>query len=194
MINLATHMPSSTFQMMLPWRWHENDRVRREGSATLVDGAIACAVTRFFQESFAPVYEEGGDRWIDEAWPVRPAPYNRTVLDAERSAARFSAAGGAGIVLRFAGFYGPDAFLREMLGVVKRGWSPLPGPGAAYWSSLSHEDAAAAVVAALSGKTMKLLSRSQRMSNAKLKTASGWAPRWRSAREGLPAAVCALTL
>jgi 2-alkyl-3-oxoalkanoate reductase len=45
---------------------------------------------------------------------------------------------------------------------------------------------------ALGGKTMELLSRSQRMSNAKLKTASGWAPRWRSAREGLPAAVRAL--
>ncbi len=124
-----------------------------------------------------------------------------------------------------------------MLGVVERGWSPLPGPGSAYWSSLSHKDAAAAAVAALGasagiynacddepltrrewadvlaetvgaralrlmpgwlsalgGKTMELLSRSQRMSNAKLKAASGWAPRWRSAREGLPAAVRALNL
>jgi len=36
-----------------------------------------------------------------------------------------------------------------MLGVIKRGWSPLPGPGGAYWSSLSHEDAATAVVASI---------------------------------------------
>lgn len=234
-INLATHMPPSTFKMMLPSQWRENDRVRREGSAALVDAAIAAGVRCFIQESFAPVYEDGGDRWIDETWPMRPVPYNRTVLDAEGSAARFSASGATGIVLRFAGFYGPDPLLRDMVGVVKRGWSPLPGPAGAYCSWLSHEDAATAVVAALGvgagtyntcddepltrrdwadvlasaagagpprlmprwlsslgGKTMELLSRSLRMSNAKLKEASGWAPRWRSPREGLPAAVRAL--
>lgn len=230
-VNLATHMPSSTLRMMLPWAWKENDRVRREGSAALAEAARQAGVSRFIQESFAPVYEDGGDRWIDETWPVRPAPYNRTVLDAERSAMRFGEGGGTGIVLRFAGFYGPDAFLRDMLGVVRRGWAPLPGAAGAYWSSVAHEDAAAAVAAALDipggiynvcddepltrrefadvaalaigaapprlmpgwlaamgGKTMALLSRSQRMSNARLREASGWSPRWRSAREGLPVA------
>jgi uncharacterized protein YbjT (DUF2867 family) len=33
-INLAMHMPSSAKKMLLPWSWKENDRVRREGSAT----------------------------------------------------------------------------------------------------------------------------------------------------------------
>ena len=233
-INLATHMPPSTMRMMLPWEWRENDRIRREDSAALVDAAIDAGVTRFLQESFAPVYEDGGDRWIDESFPIRPVKYNRTVVDAERSAHRFSEAGGVGIVLRFAGFYGPDQLLRDMVGVVRKGWSPVPGPPAAFWSSCAHEDAASAVVAAaltptvvagiynvcddeplhriewtqtlaraagapmpkpipawlekVNG-TMQLLSRSQRMSNAKLKGASGWSPRWRSAREGLPAAV-----
>jgi|tagenome__1003787_1003787.scaffolds.fasta_scaffold15610353_2 hypothetical protein len=36
------------------------------------------------------------------------------------------------------------------------------------------------------------VSRSQRMTNAKLKAASPWTPRWRSAREGLHAAIQAL--
>jgi 2-alkyl-3-oxoalkanoate reductase len=236
-INLATHMPRSTFHMMLPWQWRENDRIRREASAALVDAALAAGVSRFVQESFAPVYEDGGDRWIDEQWPQRPAPYNRTVLDAEHSANRFTAGGGTGVVLRFAGFYGPDPFLREMLGVVRRGWAPLPGRSGAYWSSVSHEDAASAVVTSLSlpagaynvcddepltrrawadaladaagarhprlmptwlaavgGKTMELLSRSQRMSNAKLKAAGDWSPRWPSAREGLREAVGTLVV
>src|SRR5215213_10296471 len=100
-INLATHMPSSSIGMLLPWSWRENDRVRREGSAALVDASLAAGVGRFVQESFAPIYEDGGDRWIGEEWPLRPAPYNRTVLDAEGSTARFGAAGGAGVVLRF---------------------------------------------------------------------------------------------
>lgn len=34
--------------------------------------------------------------------------------------------------------------------------------------------------------------RSQRMTNAKLKSAGSWTPKWRSAREGLPAAIRAL--
>ena len=40
---------------------------------------------------------------------------------------------------------------------------------------------------------MDLLSRSQRMTNAKLNGASAWVPRWRTAREGLRAAVRALS-
>jgi nucleoside-diphosphate-sugar epimerase len=48
------------------------------------------------------------------------------------------------------------------------------------------------IMAALGGKTIELLSRSQRMSNRKLKTATGWVPKYPSAKEGLPAAVRAL--
>jgi nucleoside-diphosphate-sugar epimerase len=234
-INLATHMPSSVFRMLLPWAWRENDRIRREASATLVEAALLAGVPRFVQESFAPVYEDGGAAFLDERWPQRPAPYNRTVLDAERAASSFTSNGGAGVVLRFAGFYGPDAMLREAARMVRRGWGPLPGPASAYWSSVSHEDAAAAVVAALElpagaynvcddelltrrewadaladalgvppprllpgwlaaigGASVELLSRSQRMTNAKLKAATPWTPRWRSAREGLHAAIRAL--
>lgn len=231
-VNLATHMPASTFAMLLPWSWKENDRVRREGAALLANAAHAVGATRFIQESFAPAYKDGGAAWIDETWPMRPAPYNRTVLDAERSAARFTERGGSGVILRFAGLYGGDAMLRDMLRVARRGWAPLPGAAGAYWSSIAHADAASAVVAALDvpagiynvcddepvtrrefadvaakaagaakpprlmptwlaalgGKTMELLSRSQRMTNRKLKDASGWGPAWPSVREGIPAA------
>jgi nucleoside-diphosphate-sugar epimerase len=231
-INLATHIPGSAIRMLLPWSWRENDRIRRDASAALVDAALAAGVSRFVQESFAPVYEDAGDRWIDERWPTRPAPYNRTVLAAEANARRVTSAGGTGVVLRFAGFYGPDPFLRDMVDVVRRGRAPLPGDGDAYWSSVSHADAATATVASLDlpagiynvcddepltrrawadtladaaglphpklmpawmlglgGKSMALLARSQRMSNARLKAATGWQPRWPSAREGLKAAV-----
>ena len=231
-INLATHMPPSSFRMMLPWEWRENDLIRREGSAALVEAALASGVTRFIEESFAPAYEDGGDRWIEESWPLRPAPYNRTILDAERSAAHFADKGGVGIIARFAALYGPDNMLREWIVLVKRGYAPLPGPPSAYWSSLAHEDAASAVAAmlevasgaysvcddypltraeyhhalasaihandpkplpklftTLGGKSVELLSRSQRISNAKLRAATGWTPRSPSATDGIPAAV-----
>jgi nucleoside-diphosphate-sugar epimerase len=118
--------------------------------------------------------------------------------------------------------------------VVKKGWSPLPGRADAYISSVAHEDAASAVVAALDvsagvynvcddqpltrrewadalaaaagarppklmpgwlrhvSSLFELLSRSERMSNAKLRSASGWSPRWSRARVGLAAAIRAL--
>lgn len=149
-VNLATHMPPTTFRMMLPGSFKENDRVRREGSAKMVDAALAAGVGRFIQESFAPIYADGGDRWLDESAPVRPARYNRTVLDAEASAERFTRGGGVGVVLRFAYFYGPDSrVLTDMVDMMRKGIAPLPGAGDAYVSAISHDDAADAVVKAL---------------------------------------------
>lgn len=231
-INLATHIPPSLGAMMVPWAWRENDRLRRTASGILSRAAQETGARRFIQESFAPVYAAGGDQWIDETWPVRPVRYNRSVLDAERSAARFTEAGGTGVILRFAAFYGPDDFGRLFIKTVRRGWSPLPGRPDGYFSSLAQGDAATAVVAALGlpvgiynvtddeplrrrdyvavlakalgvapprfapawmvrllGSAGEVLARSQRISNGKLRMAGGWAPRFRSAREGWPAVV-----
>jgi nucleoside-diphosphate-sugar epimerase len=136
--------------MFLPWGWRENDRLRRRGSATLVDAALAAGVRHFVQESFAPVYPDCGDRWIDETVPTEPVRYNRTVADAEASATRFSERGGRGVVLRFGAFYGPDAFQTvAMTQAVRRGWAPMPGSPDAFLSSVTHDDAATAVAAAL---------------------------------------------
>jgi nucleoside-diphosphate-sugar epimerase len=149
-INIATHMPPGTTKMILPWAWRENDRIRRVVSANLAAAAQSGGADCFIQESFAPIYEAAGDQWIDESWVVQPARYNRSVLDAERATNKFTKHGGRGVVLRFAYFYGPDSFAtRDMIGMVKKGLSPLPGAPEAYISSVSHDDAAAAVIAAI---------------------------------------------
>jgi nucleoside-diphosphate-sugar epimerase len=227
-INLATHMPASTIAMLMPGAWAENDRVRRDGSANLAEVALAAGVRLFMQESFAPAYPDCGDDWITETAPLRPARYNRTILDAEESARRFARAGGIGIVLRFGAFYGPDAMQTvAMIRAVRRGWAPLPARPEAFFSSISHDDAAAAVVAALRaspgcynavddeplrrreyfdslaealgvapprippawlaplfGSMGRLLARSQRVSNRKLRNETGWRPDYPSVREG----------
>ncbi len=230
-INLATHMPGSMLRALLPGAWRENDRLRRDASRILVDAALAGGVGRFVQESFAPVYPDRGDAWIEEDVPIEPTRYNRTVADAEASARRFAEAGRVGVVLRFAAFYGPDAFQsRTMIETVRKGFAPMPGRPEAFLSSVSHDDAATAVVAALglpagaynvaddeplrrrdvanviaaglgvapprplpswvaklAGSLGELMSRSVRISNRKLRIASGWSPRWPSLREGWPA-------
>jgi nucleoside-diphosphate-sugar epimerase len=148
-LNLATHIPRS-WRVFLRGAWKENDRIRRIGSANLVDSAISAGVSRFVQESFAPVYPDRGDRWIDESTPIAPVRYNRTVSDAEGSAARFTRSGGAGVVLRFADFYGPDAVqVHDMIRFVRKGWAAIPGRADAYLSAVSHDDAATAAVAVM---------------------------------------------
>ncbi len=230
-INLATHIPHSIAKTLMPGAWRENDRIRRISSNLLVNAAIANGVARVIQESFAPVYAAEGDAWITEESPIQPVRYNHTVIDAEQAAERFARSAGVGIVLRFAGFYGPDSTqLGAMLDTVRRGMLPLPGAPEAYCSFVSHDDAAAGVVAALSlpsgaynvvdddpvtrrvlgdtlaallgvkpphpvpqwatrllGSIGELMSRSQRISNRKLRAAGDWRPRYPSIRQGMPA-------
>jgi nucleoside-diphosphate-sugar epimerase len=90
--NLATAVPPTELSTLLPWSWRAMDRIRRHVSANLVDAALAEGTgQRIVQESFAPIYADGGDAWLDEVSTVRPARYNRTALDAE-------ARGGGGVV------------------------------------------------------------------------------------------------
>jgi nucleoside-diphosphate-sugar epimerase len=226
-INLATHIPAMDLRMLLPRAWRENDRLRRVAAARLAVAASEAGVRRFIQESFAPAYPDCGEHWIGEVVPLAPEHYNRSVLDAERAALRFTARGGCGVVLRFGAFYGADAEqTRTLVAALRRGWAPLPGRPEGFVSSLSHDDAAGAVVAALGaspgiynvvdneplrrrdyfdslagllglpppkipppwtrhllGSVGRLLARSQRISNRKLRRC-GWVPRYPSAREG----------
>ena len=92
---------------MIRWAWRMNERIRRDASAAIATAAIAEGVARMIQGSFALIDPDHGDAWIDESMPVAPTTYNRSVLDAERSAQRFTARGGAGVVLRLVASTGP---------------------------------------------------------------------------------------
>ena len=124
--------------------------MRQLVSHNLATAVIAGGVGRFIQESFAPIYGDAGDRWIDEDAPVRVARYNRGVLDAEAAAGRVTRDGGTGVVLRFAFFYGADSdFTRDAIRYVRRGRAPVLGSPSGFISAVSHDDAATAVIAAL---------------------------------------------
>jgi 2-alkyl-3-oxoalkanoate reductase len=148
-VNLATHVPPSS-RAFLPGAWRETDRIRRVGAANLMEAALAGGATRFIQESFAPIYPDRGEEWIDERAPVRPGRYNRGVIDAEAAAEHFTRSGRTGIALRFAFLYGADSdFTRDAIRLVRKGWAPVLGRPEGFISSMSHDDAAAAVIAAL---------------------------------------------
>jgi nucleoside-diphosphate-sugar epimerase len=148
-VNLATSMPTmATFVFRRAWR--PTERVRIEGSAAVVDAAVAASVPRLVQESVSMVYPDQGAAWIDE--DVAPDPYPNAWgnLAAEASAARFSDAGGNGVVLRLGLFYGPGArHSEQFLSMARHHVVPLVGRRESYLSSIQMTDAGTAVVAAL---------------------------------------------
>lgn len=152
-----------------------------------------------------------------------------------RSHERLAALERQGAATSCADLFDPESFLRDMIRIVRRGWVPMPGAPESFVSSVSHDDAATAAVAALAlgagtcnvaddepvsrrdyfdtlaaalgapppefpppwtarllGSAGELMSRSQRISNRKLKTQSGWAPGYPSVREGWRAIVPAM--
>src|SRR6476469_8250077 len=148
-INMATSIPPGA-RTFLPGAFNENIRIRTEASRNLSNAAIATRAQRFVQESFAPAYPDRGDEWIDEDVPIMPAKYIESVAEAENAAKAFTRSGGAGVILRFSMFYGPDSpFTLDMVKSVKRGFAPVFGGGNGFMSSIWHDDAAAAVFASL---------------------------------------------
>jgi len=147
--NLATHIPSPA-RMAMPGAWAENDRIRTEASRNLVDAALAGGAQRYVQESIAFLYRHARDEWIDESSPIDPVANLRSATVAESNAARVTAAGAIGVVLRFAAFYGPDSDTTlGMIRLAKRRIAIGAGPNE-YVSSITTDDAASAVMASLS--------------------------------------------
>lgn len=148
-INIATRIPSG-MKAMMPGAFNENSRLRIEASQNLASGAIAARAQRFVQESFALTYPDRSDEWIDENVEIEPSSYVESVRHAESAADEFTKSGGAGVVLRFSMFYGPDSSLtQDLVKAVKSGLAPVFGGPDGYMSFVWTDDAAAAVFASL---------------------------------------------
>lgn len=216
--------------------WQETQRVRTEGSATVVGAALASDVGILVQESVAMLYADRGDDWIDESSAVDHYPTALGNHAAEASAKCFNATGRTGIILRFGFFYGPGArHSEQFLAMARLGVVPVLGHPDGYLSSIHVVDGGRAVAAVLSatpgvynvvddepltkrqyasaiamavgrrpwlhapgrgahllGHRTTSLTRSIRVSNQKLKSATRWNPRFPSARDGWRAAAQAV--
>jgi nucleoside-diphosphate-sugar epimerase len=147
--NLATHIPVGAAAIR-PRAWREDDRIRTEGSRILVGAALRHEVARLVQEAVTFVYPDRGDAWITEETVPEPNPRSQAAtMAATAQAARFTAGGGSGVVLRFGQFYGPDRASAEVLARARAGQPVVLGRPGGWLSPLRPEDAAAAVVAAL---------------------------------------------
>ena len=148
-IHLATSIPSLA-KMAKARHWVMNDRLRSDATRTLADAAERVGVGQLIIESITFNYVDRGDHWISEDDAVA-AVFQPTAsaLVAENRVARFAAAGGVGVSLRFAQLYGPGSASADLVEALRARKVPLVGAGTNYVSSIHTHDAGAAVVAAL---------------------------------------------
>lgn len=157
--HLATRIPPQG-RRKEPGVWAENDRLRAEASALLVDAALAAATEVYVQPSVVFVYPPGP---ANEATLVGDVPASlRSALAAEAEAARFADAGRRGIALRLGSLWGPGTGSDE----------------ADDDRSLWVEDAGTALVAALAAPSglYNVVADGAAVSNELFKRASGWCP------------------
>jgi nucleoside-diphosphate-sugar epimerase len=138
---------------------YRTDELRDTGMANLLAAAYSLGAERVVVESMHVGYGYGdwGTQVLTEEVPFAPRGRTRGL---ERHLAGFRALEGqlfeagragkiAGISLRFGAFYGPDAGMRSLVELLRRRRLPLLDGGHAVLSWVHHEDAAAAIVAAL---------------------------------------------
>jgi hypothetical protein len=163
-LHLATRIQPLA-AMGQPGTWRENDRLRAEASAILIDAALAAEVKAYVQPTVTFVYPEGQpaseQTTIREDVPV----IMRSALAAEEQAARFAAAGRHGVVLRLGLLDGPGTGHDQ----------PNPALGA----SLHTQDAGRALLAALSVPSgiYNVCRDGERVSHRRFTEATGWRPR-----------------
>ncbi len=161
-LHLATRIQALD-TMQRPEAWRENDRLRAEASAILVDAAVPAGVKTFVQPTVTFVYP--GDRPVSEETPVPDVPVIlRSALAAEQQAARFARAGGRGVVLRLGLLDGPGTGKGQ----------PNPALGA----TLHTGDAGRALLAALdiASGIYNVCRDGERVSNHRFTAAAGWRP------------------
>src|SRR5215211_2853203 len=149
-LHLATRIPPSS-EMRHRSAWVDNDRIRAQGTKNLVDAALEADVRVFVYPSFAFVYPDSGDAWIDAvSTPVDLTDILHSTIAAEGEVARFAEDGRRGISLRLGGLYGIDVpSTKEQLQLARRGVTMFGSVPAAFTPTLWIGDAASALVAAL---------------------------------------------
>jgi nucleoside-diphosphate-sugar epimerase len=147
-LHLATAIPAKA--RMADSDWHLNDRIRREGTASLIAASLDNRCKLYVQQSVTFLYGDRNGDWVDETSSIAQeqpamlqsaADMERLVLNAATHQ-RLPA-----VILRFGSFYAHDSVqTASMFAGIARRRFPVIGTGHAYWNMIHLDDAADAVV------------------------------------------------
>jgi 2-alkyl-3-oxoalkanoate reductase len=147
-IRAATAIPTKV--RTRPRDWAMNDRIRREGTRSLVTAAARVGARAFLQESVVWAVGTLDGRPFDEDAPPATDPVLASALDGERVAREAGSSEGFDtLALRCGGFYSADGWHTRLLAEsLAKGRPVLVGRQRAVWSLVHADDAASAFVAA----------------------------------------------
>jgi nucleoside-diphosphate-sugar epimerase len=182
-VHQLTDLPASMNPRKLSAVYERNDRVRREGTASLLAAAKNAGVTRFIVQSMGTWYRpEGGFIKTEEdpLWTDAPEPIGaavRTVGEMERTVL---AGVPLGVVLRYGAFYGPGTWFApdgEIARRTRQRMFPILGSGNGITSFIHVDDAASAAVAALGASAPGIFN----IADDEPAAASAWMPAYAAA-------------
>lgn len=166
LIHQLTSLPATIHPRKIATELAANDRIRIEGTRSLVGAAVEAGVQRIVAQSIAfayapvgsPIKDEEAPLWLDAPWPWR-----RSVEAISRLERQVMSAGGEAVVLRYGSLYGPGtAYAGDgaIAGAVRRRQFPIAGTGSGIFSFVHLDDAVRATVSALtrgSGRTYNIV-------------------------------------
>ena len=140
-VNLATAVPRPD----QPPDFAMNDRIRREGTASLV---AACRDgQRLIQQGIAMVHAGGGEAVLDEQAPMRAGAATASAIEME---ATVRGSGLSHLILRGGLFYGPGTGREaQWLEAARSGALAIPGDGSGFASLIHVADMAEATALAV---------------------------------------------
>jgi 2-alkyl-3-oxoalkanoate reductase len=158
-VNMLSELPSRIDPERVIEQFGDDDRIRIEGTGNLIVAAQTYGSTRMVSQSIAFGYAARGERVVDEDAPLAldaPPPWGSTVAAiAEVERQVMEARGMDGVVLRYGTLYGPGTWYDPdggpLTDAVRAGKLPLIGDGCGLGSFVHVDDAARAVLAALTG-------------------------------------------
>lgn len=149
-MHLATHMPKRELPAKKDWKI--NDMIRVEGTANLIQAAIANRVKLYIQPSVAFVYGDQGGNVVTEQSMISEHQISMTksavtmesiVREKLNDIVPY-------IILRFGMFYSHDSFhTLNLVQNIKNQKMPIIGTGEYYWNFLHVDDAASAIIYAM---------------------------------------------
>jgi 2-alkyl-3-oxoalkanoate reductase len=148
-VHEATALADGGFSRKLDKTFAQTNRLRTEGTDTLLAAAREAGVPRFVAQSFAPYRyaREGGlvkteDDPLDATPPAGAKQTNAAMAHVDQAVTD-----AGGIALRYGGFYGNSA--DQVIKLVRKRRFPMIGAGEGVTSWIHLDDAAAATVLAI---------------------------------------------
>jgi nucleoside-diphosphate-sugar epimerase len=124
-----------------------NDKIRDQGTANLIDAAIANDIKTFICQSITMIYGQQHGDLVSSGTPLPTKQVEMAASTIKMEMMLIDRLPGRYIIFRFGSFYSPDDFFTNfIIDNVSNGKMPMVGDGKYYMNWIHLDDAASALV------------------------------------------------